>query len=78
MRPRIASGIVKGPRPLDLHSGFDGMYVKTDESRRLSYISRFAGRRQTGKARKLKKRSAAFLANRRFIFTRLPLNGRGV
>lgn len=41
----FSSGIVKGPRPLDLYSGFDDMCVKTDESRRLSHLSRFAGRR---------------------------------
>jgi len=49
-------GIVKGPRPLDFHSGFGGVYAETDESHRLSFLSRFGGRRAaTGKACKLKK-----------------------
>jgi len=49
-------GIVKGPQPLGFHSGFGGVYAETDESRRLSFLSRFADRRAaTGKACKLKK-----------------------
>ena len=39
-----ALGLSRGA-PLDMKSGFDDMRVKTDESRRLSYFSRFAARK---------------------------------
>jgi len=54
----MSLGIVKGPRPLDFYSGFDDMCVKTDESRRISFLSGFAGRRKTGEACSFKKAAA--------------------
>ena len=53
-------GVVKGRLPLKLYSGSDGMYVRTDETFRFSYLAGFAARELMREAKPVKTRKVAF------------------